>query len=280
MVAMTVFGIDIRAFSEGKEPLLALLVGLLVSFFLVRLSTRMARAGAHWWPTRAVRLGGMHIHHMVFGIVGMVVVGILQNALEPRGWWEIVLAFLFGGGVALVLDEFALVLHVEDVYWTDRGRTSVDAIIVAVTFTVLLLLGLVPMGFSRTATAEVTGSGARWLAVAVLGVNIAPLVVSLLKGKLWLGVVGMFVPGVAWIAALRLAKPESPWARLRYRQHPAKLARALERELGWVRRKHRFVDLLAGAPSVVRRDKTQSTTLAVHGDHDHGGGRGGGAPSA
>ena len=68
--------------------------------------------------------------------------GILEFALQPGSPGLEVIAFCFGAGAALTLDEFALVLHLEDVYWTGEGRKSIDAIILGVTFMTLLLTGL------------------------------------------------------------------------------------------------------------------------------------------
>ena len=195
----------------GKEPLLFLLIGLLTAFFIVRLSTRLMRANVRWWFGE-FRPRGLHIHHMVFGIIVLVVVGILQVALQPSDHLLDVFALVFGIGVALVLDEFALVLHLEDVYWSEEGRKSIDAVVLAATFTGLLLLGLVPAGFPGGM--NVVPSSARWALTATAALNLVPVVVTLLKGKLWTGVVGIFIPGVALIGAARLAKPRSPWAHL------------------------------------------------------------------
>ena len=76
---------------------------------------------------------------------------------------------------------------------------------------------------------------------------------ALLKGRVWLGVLGLLVPLLALIGALRLAKPTSPWARWRYRPGSRKSARATDRalrhEARWVQLKHRVFDAVAGRPS-------------------------------
>jgi hypothetical protein len=76
--------------------------------------------------------------------------------------------------------------------------------------------------------------------------------VTLLKGKLWTGLLGVFIPPLFVIGAVRLARPRSPWARWRYRGRPAKLARADRREQRLrqpaIRWKIRLQDLLAGSP--------------------------------
>jgi len=73
--------------------------------------------------------------------------------------------------------------------------------------------------------------------------------VTLLKGKLWTGVVGIFIPGVALIGAVRLAKPRSPWAHLRYAGNADKLRQARLRDARLAQHKRRLWDLIGGAPS-------------------------------
>ena len=91
----------------------------------------MIRRGVSWWPGN-VQPGGLHIHHVVFGQVMMLVGGIGAFAVRGGPVTYDVLAVVFGVGCGLVLDEFALVLHLEDVYWKEEGRQSVDAVILAV----------------------------------------------------------------------------------------------------------------------------------------------------
>ena len=109
---------------------LILLGSMLLSFGFIRFSTRMIRAEVSWWPGN-VTPGGLHIHHLVFGIVLLMFSGFLSFVLQPASPWFEILAGLFGIGVGLTLDEFALWLHLEDVYWTEEGRSSVDAVIFA-----------------------------------------------------------------------------------------------------------------------------------------------------
>src|SRR3954449_12466246 len=89
---------------------LILLVSMLLSFGFIRFSTRMIRAEVSWWPGN-VSPGGLHIHHLVFGIVGMMVAGFLSFALQPGEPWVEILAALFGIWMCLALDEFALWLY-------------------------------------------------------------------------------------------------------------------------------------------------------------------------
>jgi hypothetical protein len=236
----------------GKEPLLFLLIGLLTAFFFVRLSTRLMRANVRWWFGE-LKPRGLHIHHMVFGIIAMVVVGIMQVALQPSGRLLDLFALVFGIGIALVLDEFALVLHLEDVYWSEEGRTSVDAVVLAATFSGLLLIGLAPAGFPGGL--PFVPSSAGWALTATAALNLVPVVVTLLKGKLWIGVVGLFIPGVALVGAVRLAKARSPWAHLRYARSAEKLRQARLRDARLAQYKLRLWDIIGGAPSRLPRHR-------------------------
>ncbi len=60
--------------------------------------------------------------------------------------------------------------------------------------------------------------------------TLALAVVVLLKGKLWTGLVGMFITPLLFIGAIRLARPHAPWARWHYQDNPRKMHRAMERE--------------------------------------------------
>ena len=81
---------------------------------------------------------------MVFGIVLLLLCGFLNFALDPRTPWVEVLAAGFGIGAGLTLDEFALWLHLEDVYWADEGRQSIEATAIAVAIAAMVLLGVAP----------------------------------------------------------------------------------------------------------------------------------------
>jgi hypothetical protein len=108
-----------------------------VSFFLTFAGVRaVVFAVLHKIPPfHFIEHGGRHIHHLVFGIIILLVVG--YGWLADVGTGEdnssIILsrlmAILYGVGAALTLDEFALWLNLEDVYWSPQGRTSIDAVI-------------------------------------------------------------------------------------------------------------------------------------------------------
>ena len=236
---------------DGSRAAMAgFLVGLLATFLFVRINTRLIRAQVSWWFHDIESEGGTHVHHMVIGVVLMVTVGICLIALAPEDLLAQVLALLFGAGVALTLDEFALILNLQDVYWRKEGRLSVDAVIIVVCAAGLFVLGINPFG--DLGDPGLSGDVFR-IAVAVWVVLvIVPVLFCLLKGKIWTGVLGLFVPLVAIVGAIRLARLNSPWARRRYPKRPKKLAKAQRREarldVRWIAWRDAFFDLIAGKP--------------------------------
>ena len=155
LFAVTAFGEP--EVGDARAVLLGFTVGLLLTFLAVRANTRLIRAQVSWW-FHDITPGGTHIHHMVFGVIIMVTTGLFTFGFTPTGLPLQILAFAFGAGVALTLDEFALILHLEDVYWSEQGRISVDAIVVATGAAALsLIVGppLVGTGIGRTTVMEV-----------------------------------------------------------------------------------------------------------------------------
>ncbi|MFD9407676.1 hypothetical protein ACFWBN_11750 [Streptomyces sp. NPDC059989] len=234
----------------GKQPLFFLLLGFLGAFLFIRLSVRMIRAEVSWWP-KNVTPGGLHIHHVVFGVVFMILGGLgLASPIGGTRPWAEIEAALFGIGTALVLDEFALILHLRDVYWSEEGRLSVDAVVVGAAVCGLLLLGAAPFGVTEASVDGAPVSG--WSYATVIVVNAGFALVALAKGKAFTGLLGMLVPVLAAVGAVRLARPGSPWARRRYPAGSLKAERAQAREEreGWQRRlRVRVYDAIAGKPS-------------------------------
>lgn len=247
--------VAVDAIGEGflgpnRAAVAAFTAGLLLTFLFVRINTRLIRAKVKWWFHDIESEGGLHVHHMVIGVILMVTAGLGLIALLPQELWLQLLALVFGAGVALTLDEFALILHLEDVYWTSEGRLSVDAVIVAVCAGMLLLLGVSPLGNATAIGA--TSIAADAVIAVVIAVDVGLAVVCLLKGKLWTGFFAVFIPIVGVVGAIRLARPGSPWARRRYGDKPKKLARAQRREdhvnATWRAWREAFFDLIAGRP--------------------------------
>jgi hypothetical protein len=193
----------------GRECAFLVLLSFLVAFLFIRTSARLIRnPNITWWPGN-VEAGGVHIHHLVWGI-GLLLIGgfaaFVSDLYAP--WWQVT-AIVFGVGAGLTLDEFALWLRLEDVYWSDQGRESIDAVVVSALIAGLVVLGVQP--FDLDETASIAGTTA---AVAlVLGIA----AIAFAKGRILLGALSLFVPAAGLFAALRLAKPGSPWARRRYR---------------------------------------------------------------
>jgi hypothetical protein len=243
VVAEISIGIDFftsRA-ADGQRAGFVLLAAFLLSFLFIRTSARMIRAQVSWWPGNVETSSGLHIHHLVWGICLLMLAGFLDFALAPHSPWSEVLAALFGIGAGLTLDEFALWLRLEDVYWSEEGRESIDAVVVASLFAGLVLLGLSPF--------DVRGAGSHvGLALTILAILLL-CATAILKGKIITGLVGVFVAPVALVGAIRLAKPGSPWARRRYRARPGKQTEAAARDARRQRILTRVRNLVGGAPS-------------------------------
>jgi hypothetical protein len=237
----------------GRLPLFCFFMTFVLGFGFIRLSARLIRARVRWWPGNVVA-GAVHVHHMVFGVVLMAVGGVAELAAPLYSVdWRSAAAALFGLGTALVLDEFALILHLRDVYWSNEGRLSIDAVFVAAGVTALLLMGVSPVGVRSMADYHRLLPGSPG-AVTTLHLVLAALFllasVTLLKGKVWTGIFGLIMPLLFVVGAVRLARPGSPWARWRYRGRPGKLARSDRREQHLrqpvIRAKIRIQDLLTG----------------------------------
>ncbi|MGP3984389.1 hypothetical protein [Streptomyces sp. KR80] len=232
----------------GKLPLFLALVSFVLTFLITRAITRMIRAGKG--PFRNVTPGGVHVHHVVPGILLMVLGGFGVIAGYKHGFGSGLAAVLFGIGVGLVLDEFALVLHLDDVYWTEQGRQSVEVVVLTAALAGLMFLGFVPFGVNDLSEDELQG---RATAVWTIVLNFLIALIALLKGKLRMAVIGVFVPFIALWGALRLARPASPWAKRLYRTRSRARARAQVRayrhDKRWNRLRRRFEDLVGGAPS-------------------------------
>jgi hypothetical protein len=116
--------------SERRERLFLASLAFLVTFGIVRGITHLIRAGIG--PFHNVSSGGLHIHHLVWGILLLLVVGYiwLIEAGTGSNLVSSLTAVGYGVGAALALDEFALWLNLQDVYWTGTGRESIDAVVI------------------------------------------------------------------------------------------------------------------------------------------------------
>ena len=232
----------------GRRAGLILLICFVLSFAFIRMSTRLMRSPkVPWWPGSIETEGGLHVHHLVFGILLMILTGFFAFALEPDSPWLEILAAGFGIGCGLTLDEWALILHLEDVYWAEEGRRSIDAVIMATLVGAAVVVGLVPWQ---------TDGDESWLVFIVIElIHLGICSIAVFKGKPWTGVFGMFVPPLAWIGAIRLAKPGSPWAKRFYKPGSRKLERATARDAKRGDRYQRWQDMIGGAPDQPEIDK-------------------------
>jgi hypothetical protein len=224
---------------RGRMPLLCCLVAFILTFFVTRTFVRYIRHRAdlgvppRWWEPRNIHIGKLHIHHVVVGVLLVMISGLTLVALSVTGHEPeyTAAAIVFGIGAALVLDEYALILHLSDVYWEEDGRTSVDAVFAAVAVGGLLVLGLHPLMFFISLWQDTTHSVLLRAGVVFAMVLTLPLaVLVVLKGKVWTGLIGMFFVPLLVIGAIRLSRPQAPWARWLYISRLDKMARALQRE--------------------------------------------------
>ncbi|NLT06305.1 MAG: hypothetical protein GXY03_08330 [Solirubrobacterales bacterium] len=230
----------------GQRAGFLVLAGLLGGFLFIRTSARLIRMQVSWWPGNVETSSGLHIHHLVWGIVTIMASGFLMFSFQPESPFADALAIAFGIGCGLTLDEFALWLHLEDVYWTEEGRASVDAVIIAVLIGGLLLVGVAPFDSDEHGSV-----GA--IALLIL-VNVAVTLVVVSKGKLLTAVLGAFIPFIGLVGAIRIAKPGSRWARRRYAEGSKKERKAIERGHRFSAMQNAFINFVGGRPS----DETDS----------------------
>jgi hypothetical protein len=227
---------------RGQRVGFLVLAAFLLSWLFIRTSARLIRSPkAPWWPGSVTTSGGLHIHHLVWGICLLIVSGFLAFAIQPGSPWLEVLGVMFGIGTGLTLDEFALWLYLDDVYWRQEGRDSIDAVVVASMLGALVVAGAAPFDLDDERSIIAVSGAALWV--------VAWCVVGILKGKFLTAAVGVFVPAVAQVGAIRLAKPRSPWARWFYKPGSQKLERAIVRHDRSGVRRRRWSDRIGGAPS-------------------------------
>jgi hypothetical protein len=129
-----------RVVSTRENSMFNLLTSFAATFLLARSITYVLRAHGNVGPFRNLRVARRHIHHYVPGIViafasGTGAILTRNERLEP------ILAIPFGVGMGLTLDESALLLELEDVYWSREGLLSVQ-----ITLTVIAMLGALALG--------------------------------------------------------------------------------------------------------------------------------------
>jgi hypothetical protein len=219
----------------GRQAEFLFFVAFLVSWSFIRTSAHMIRAQVSWWPGN-VSVGGTHIHHLVWGILLLLITGWIGITIQPDSPWHEILAVLFGVGTGLTLDEFALWLNLKDVYWEKQGRRSIDAVIIAA-----MLTGIVLVGFTAWVDVGRDVEDEVFAIVGFFGLTAIVLaLVNLAKEKFGMALLSLVVPVAGLVGALRLARPHSLWARLIYSDSKRERARARfegrEESLPWRRR--------------------------------------------
>ena len=249
MTTATIFSDFWGRISEHElQGLYLVLMGFLLSFAFIRMSTRLMRSPkVPWWPGSIVSEGGVHVHHLVFGIVTMMIAGAGGFASFGESPWLEICAFAFGVGAGLTIDEFALWVYLDDVYWAEEGRSSIDATVIAAAAMMLVLLGFTPL------TIESGSVGAVLASILSAAVLFALVAICFAKGRVMHGTIGFFIFPIALYGACRLGKPGSAWARRRYgERRPQKQARAAARfppDRRTERFKNAFRDAIGGKPS-------------------------------
>lgn len=244
--------LDRHVLDPGRQPLLLALLAFIATFLITRTVTRLIRAGHGPFRNR-VSADGVHVHHAVPGLIVLLVGAFLSLGSQGLHPGIDIAGLLIGAGSSLLLDEFALILHLRDVYWSGEGRVSVELVTLTTACLALLTIGMQPFHFHLQ-------EQDRWIHLVMwagLPIHILAEFVVVLKGKYHVALIGAFFAPVAVFAALTLARPTSRWARHRY--SPAKLRRAVDRSRRWDARWGRLAanvsDFVAGSPDPVRRTK-------------------------
>jgi hypothetical protein len=233
--------------AHNRQGVFLVLVGFILSFAFIRMSTRLMRSPkVPWWPGSVVSDSGVHLHHLVFGIVTMMIAGTLGFTAHGESPWAEICGFLFGVGAGLTIDEFALWVYLDDVYWAEEGRSSIDATVIAAAAMGLVVLGVNPF--------DIGSESEGVLAVIVSGLLLfGAVAICFLKGRRLHGIIGFFVFPIALYGACRIGKPNSAWARRRYGDRkPKKQAKAEKRfraDRRTERYKNAFRDIVGGKPS-------------------------------
>jgi hypothetical protein len=190
--------------APGKELHFLILIAFVLSFGFIRTSAHMIRAQVSWWPGNVETKSGTHVHHLVWGILLLLSMGYVGIATDIGTPWLELVAIAFGIGMGLTLDEFALWLNLQDVYWQEKGRQSIDAVVVTTVLLVIALLGLQFWIDVYDAVLVLGGvnRGNAWIAIPVQLIGIGLAYVCFRRGRKLAGLFGLFVPLVALIGAV------------------------------------------------------------------------------
>jgi hypothetical protein len=236
---------DEQVIDSGRLPLFLCLLAFVITFVVTRLITRSIRSGRGPFAD-SVSDSGLHIHHAVPGVIILVCGAFLAVGAHGEAGWAELAGVLVGVGTSLVLDEFALILRLDDVYWSEEGRVSVELVALAAACLGLVVIGANPFEFDGSA-----GIVAAIASLTTIATHLTLVLITVMKGKYPTALFGAFIPGLASISALRLARPDSRWARRHYDE--AKLGRARARAARFDRRwdpvRRGLTDFIGGQPA-------------------------------
>jgi hypothetical protein len=233
--------------AAGKLPLMLCFLAFVVTFATTRTITRLIRDGRGPFRNQITH-SGTHIHHAVPGLILLIIGAFTAISPSSLGWRSFA-GVAAGTGMSLVLDEFALILHLQDVYWSGEGQISVEAVSLTAACLGLALVGFSPFGVKDVDGIELS---LRLTATGVFLIDGVLAVICVLKGKYRSALFGLFLPPVALVSALRLGRPSSIWARHRY--GGKRLERATRRAAAFDRRwtpvMAGWEDFIGGKPSL------------------------------
>lgn len=246
---------DEHVIDAGRLPLFLCLLAFVTTFIVTRLITRSIRSGRGPFGDN-VSESGLHIHHAVPGLIVLISGAFLAVGAHGQAGWAELAGVLVGVGASLVLDEFALILRLDDVYWSEEGRVSVEMVALAAACLGLIIIGANPFQFDGSM--DLIGFVASVVAIAV---HITLILITVMKGKYPTALIGSFLPGVAGIAAIRLARPDSRWARRRYDEHKQERARSRTDRFDkrWALTARHAADFVGGRPADVVETEPSAT---------------------
>ena len=244
---------------SDRLPLFLSFLAFVMTFVITRVITRLIRSGRG--PFRDnVSESGLHVHHAVPGVLVLVTGAFIAVGANGTAGWTELAGVLVGVGSSLVLDEFALILRLDDVYWSEEGRVSVEMVTLAIA-----VLGIILIGAGGNPVQVYTGEGVGMLvfSLSFIAVHLAFVMIIVAKGKYRTALFATFLPTVSMIGAWRLGRPGSRWARRFYDEDKTRRAerRAERFDRRYTRRFRRLGDLVAGTfvdPSAPGAELAQS----------------------
>lgn len=237
----------------GKGPLLLAFSAFVLTFLLTRTITRLIRAGRG--PFHNISKGGTHLHHSTPGIILLVTGAFLAVGQQAHRPLNYLAALLVGVGASLVLDEFAMIFQLQDVYWSQEGQLSVSVVTLAGALVGLAVVGVSPAQVPHLDThVELI----RLIVTFGLLFHLVFVAVTVLKGKYVMAMLGIFVSPLVWAGAVRMARPTSIWSRRLYspRRKAIAAARAKKFDERWGPIRTKWNDFIGGAPSLPKDRKS------------------------